>query len=220
MQPKLLRVLESRTVKRLGESEHRPIDVRLVAATHRDLRRDGQRRARSARISTSASRCCRWCCRRCARARATSRCCSSTSWRGRRPVRAGVRARAGGDALAGQRARAAQLRRARVRDRRQGGDAVQPRTGECPRSHRPSAEISGVAFDQPFKEFRERWIDQGEREYLQPLARAPRPQRAGGGGGGGAGSDLRLSVDPQARPLRPSDALARLPDPSPLADGG
>ena len=39
LQPKLLRVLESRTIKRLGESEHRPIDVRLVAATHRDLRR-------------------------------------------------------------------------------------------------------------------------------------------------------------------------------------
>src|SRR5262249_35246259 len=39
MQPKLLRVLESQTVKRLGESEHRRIDVRLVAATHRDLRR-------------------------------------------------------------------------------------------------------------------------------------------------------------------------------------
>src|SRR6185295_14722743 len=39
MQPKLLRVLESQTVKRLGESDHRRIDVRLVAATHRDLRR-------------------------------------------------------------------------------------------------------------------------------------------------------------------------------------
>ena len=26
-----------------------------------------------------------------------------------------------------------------------------------------------VAFDQPFKEFRERWIDHGEREYLQRL---------------------------------------------------
>ena len=31
------------------------------------------------------------------------------------------------------------------------------------------AEMSGVAFNQPFKEFRERWIDQGEREYLQRL---------------------------------------------------
>jgi transcriptional regulator with GAF, ATPase, and Fis domain len=39
MQPKLLRVLESQMVKRLGENEHRRIDVRLVTATHRDLRR-------------------------------------------------------------------------------------------------------------------------------------------------------------------------------------
>lgn len=37
MQPKLLRVLESRTVRRLGEAAHRPVDVRFVCATHRDL---------------------------------------------------------------------------------------------------------------------------------------------------------------------------------------
>lgn len=37
LQPKLLRVLESRTVRRLGEVEERPVDVRFVAATHRDL---------------------------------------------------------------------------------------------------------------------------------------------------------------------------------------
>jgi DNA-binding NtrC family response regulator len=37
MQPKLLRVLEQRTVRRLGASEHRSVDVRFVAATHRDL---------------------------------------------------------------------------------------------------------------------------------------------------------------------------------------
>ena len=28
---------------------------------------------------------------------------------------------------------------------------------------------SAVAFEQPFKEFRERWIDHGEREYLRRL---------------------------------------------------
>jgi len=39
MQPKLLRVLESRTIRRLGENEPRKIDVRFVSATHRDLRR-------------------------------------------------------------------------------------------------------------------------------------------------------------------------------------
>src|SRR5262249_49768276 len=37
MQPKLLRVLASQTVRRLGETEHRRVDVRFVAATHRDL---------------------------------------------------------------------------------------------------------------------------------------------------------------------------------------
>lgn len=37
LQPKLLRVLESKTVRRLGESAHRPVDVRFIAATHRDL---------------------------------------------------------------------------------------------------------------------------------------------------------------------------------------
>jgi len=38
VQPKLLRVLESRTVRRLGQNEHRPVDVRVLSATHRDLR--------------------------------------------------------------------------------------------------------------------------------------------------------------------------------------
>ncbi|MBL8678088.1 MAG: sigma-54-dependent Fis family transcriptional regulator [Myxococcales bacterium] len=37
MQPKLLRVLESRTIRRIGESQHRPVDVRIVTATHRDV---------------------------------------------------------------------------------------------------------------------------------------------------------------------------------------
>ncbi|MBL8611564.1 MAG: sigma 54-interacting transcriptional regulator [Myxococcales bacterium] len=37
MQPKLLRVLESRTIRRVGESQARPVDVRVVSATHRDL---------------------------------------------------------------------------------------------------------------------------------------------------------------------------------------
>ncbi|MDX2020285.1 MAG: sigma 54-interacting transcriptional regulator [Deltaproteobacteria bacterium] len=38
MQPKLLRVLESQTVKRLGETQHRKVDCRIVSATNRDLR--------------------------------------------------------------------------------------------------------------------------------------------------------------------------------------
>ena len=37
VQPKLLRVIEARTTRRVGENRARPVDVRIVAATHRDL---------------------------------------------------------------------------------------------------------------------------------------------------------------------------------------
>jgi transcriptional regulator with GAF, ATPase, and Fis domain len=39
LQPKLLRALERRTVRRIGSSRELPIDVRVIVATHRDLRR-------------------------------------------------------------------------------------------------------------------------------------------------------------------------------------
>lgn len=40
LQPKLLRVLEAGTVRRVGEDKHRKVDVRIVAATHRDLEKE------------------------------------------------------------------------------------------------------------------------------------------------------------------------------------
>ncbi len=38
LQPKLLRVLETNTIRRVGETHYRKINVRFVSATHRDLR--------------------------------------------------------------------------------------------------------------------------------------------------------------------------------------
>jgi DNA-binding NtrC family response regulator len=40
VQPKLLRAAAERTVKRVGGSRYEPVDVRIVAATRRDLRRE------------------------------------------------------------------------------------------------------------------------------------------------------------------------------------
>ena len=48
LQPKLLRVLESRTVKRIGSGVVRPVDCRIVAATNRNLKTEvNARRFRS-----------------------------------------------------------------------------------------------------------------------------------------------------------------------------
>jgi transcriptional regulator with GAF, ATPase, and Fis domain len=38
VQPKLLRAIETRSVRRIGETRYRPVNVRFISATHRDLR--------------------------------------------------------------------------------------------------------------------------------------------------------------------------------------
>jgi len=53
-QAKLLRVVESREVMRLGSLRPKTVDVRFVAATHRDLE-EMVARASCARTSTTAS---------------------------------------------------------------------------------------------------------------------------------------------------------------------
>lgn len=44
LQAKLLRVIQERKVRRLGENFYRDIDIRIIAATHQNLKRDVQER--------------------------------------------------------------------------------------------------------------------------------------------------------------------------------
>jgi transcriptional regulator with GAF, ATPase, and Fis domain len=162
MQPKLLRVLESGTVKRLGESEHRSVDVRLIAATHRDLRPNVNAgafredlyfriavlplllpslRARPSDIPLLF--------RHFLRGRQTiepvaERDLLQMPWLGNvRELRNFVeRACAFG-----------------TKETLDAGETAGATGSAAP----------AVSLEQPFKEFRERWIDQGEREYVGKL---------------------------------------------------
>jgi two-component system response regulator HydG len=40
LQAKLLRVLQERKIKRIGENQYRPVNARIVSATHKDLKRE------------------------------------------------------------------------------------------------------------------------------------------------------------------------------------
>jgi len=161
MQPKLLRVLESQSVKRLGESEHRRIDVRLIAATHRDLRlmvnagafrEDLYFRIAVLPLVLPPLR----------------------ARQGDIPllVRHFLRGRQPREPIAER--ELAQLpwlgnvRELRNVVERACAFAAKDALGTAVGATAP-ADASAAAFEQPFKDFRERWIDDGEREYVRRL---------------------------------------------------
>jgi two-component system response regulator GlrR len=167
VQPKLLRALESQMVKRLGENEHRKVDVRLVAATHRDLRTMVNAGAfredlyfRIAVLPLVMPP---------LRARAED---IGVLFRhfldGRQPMQPIS------DAQLAQLPWLGNVRELRNFVERacaigSHGAALNRFAPPMLASVGSDAITPPVGFEQPFKEFRERWIEHGEREYLGRL---------------------------------------------------
>ena len=81
LQVKVLRVLQERKFRRVGGTEEVEADIRIIAATNRDLGEDGRGGAVPRGPLSTASTSSRSACRRCASGSRTCRCSRSTSWR-------------------------------------------------------------------------------------------------------------------------------------------
>lgn len=173
MQPKLLRVLESKTIRRVGENEPRPVNVRFVCATHRDLEAmvaQGQFREdlffRLAVLPLHVPP---------LRARPEDLDLLLTHFLSGRegepldgPTRELLRAqRWPGNVrqLKGFAERVAALGVERAVSMLKGVEV----TKEPPRPAGPAGNPLEVDLGVPFKELRERWVDHLEREYLKGL---------------------------------------------------
>lgn len=184
MQPKLLRVLESRMVRRIGETSYRTVDVRFISATHRDLLRMVSAsefredlyfrlsvlpitvpplRERTEDIEVLVNHFLRQLGQPGAASADLLHALAGRPWRGNvRELRNFV-----------ERARALGPQEAL---RMLGGNA----TAASPSDRPPSTRVLAAApapvdvtdpavFEQAYREFRECWIDAGEKEYVRRL---------------------------------------------------
>ena len=164
MQPKLLRVLEAKTVRRVGETDPRPIDVRVVAATHRDLlamvARGEFREDLYFRLGVVPV--------------------TVPPLRERREDIPLLVERFGGGALPPDIVSALSVRpfRGNVRELRNVVDRVRTlgagaldALDDAPLGDAPRGDIAfdETALDQDYRAFREAWIDEGERRYAHAL---------------------------------------------------
>ncbi len=168
MQPKLLRAIESHTIRRIGETSSRAVDVRFVCATHRDLRTMVNAgafredlyfrlavlpvevpplRERTSDIPLLVEHFMRG---RPALPRETIQSLAARSWLGN------VR----------------ELRNFVERIVALGPDealALDAGKSAAPRRARPEDAAPPMAFDRPFREVREQWLEHLEREYVRAL---------------------------------------------------
>ena len=180
MQPKLLRAVEARSVKRVGETHERRVDVRFVSATHRDLRvmvnagafredlyfRLGvvpleipPLRERAEDIAAILAR---FLPEGSGAALSTDLLAELTA----RPWLGNVRElRNFAERVLALGAHAALSLTAPAAP---GGSTPAPLPA-TPSSPASLASPGGVALEQPFRDFRNDWVDQGEREYVRAL---------------------------------------------------